>query len=651
MMIRPTFLLLSLLLAGCGLQPVSFEGDKLTADDTPEVAIAKLTQAVKDHPNELSYRTALTRTVDLHVAEQLVQGELELRAGKYEAAEARFREALRYHPENPRAKAGLAAIDSTRRHVVLVKDAKAALAKDELETARSLLRAVLAKEPGNVEAQQLLAKVDEKSGRTRGAEFPQLAATFRRPITLQFKDAPLKSMFDAISRQSGLNFIFDKEVNVNQRSTVFAKETALADVLDMLLATSQLAKKVLNANTLLIFPNTPVKQKDYRDMVVKSFFLANASAKETMNLIRSMAKIKDIYIDERLNMVAVRDTAEAVALAEKLVAVTDRPEAEVMLQVEIMEVGGSKLQELGVLWPTQFSVLTPPTETSLYDPDTNTTITTETPGTALTVENLKNLTSQYIGISPNPVLNLLRTDGDVKILANPRIRVKSKEKAKIHIGDKLPVITSNVTSTGVTSESISYLDAGLKLEVEPLVRLDAEVEMKVGLEVSNVSGTVKTSTGTVAYQLGSRNANTVLRLKDGETQVLAGLISEAERSSANRVPYLSDLPLIGRLFSNNRDEAGKSEIVLLITPRIVRNVQRPELAEGEFFAGTENTVSDQPLRLRPAMRQSGPAAAAARAAGGAAAAEPPPGPQELPPEPDPVDLPPEPQGPEPPPAP
>jgi general secretion pathway protein D len=639
MMIRPTLLLsVALLLAGCALGPVEFEGEKLTASDSPEVAIAKLSQAVKDNPNELSYRTALTRSIDLHVGDLLIQGEMELRAGHFEVADARFREALRYHPENPRARAGLAAIDSTRRSLALLAEANSALAKEEFEVARSLVRTVLAKDPNHAEARQLLGQVDEKIGKTRGTEFPQLAATFRRPISLQFKDAPVKSMFDAISRQSGLNFIFDKDVNVNQRSTVFAKDTALSDVLDMLLATSQLAKKILNANTLLIFPNTPVKQKDYRDMVVKSFFLANANAKETMNLIRSMAKIKDIYIDERLNMVAVRDTAEAVALAEKLVAMTDRPEAEVMLQVEIMEVGGSKLQELGLLWPTQFSVLTPPTETSLYDPDTNTTITTETPGTTLTVENLKNLTSQYIGISPNPVLNLLRTDGDVKILANPRIRVKSKEKAKIHIGDKLPVITSNVTSTGVTSESISYLDAGLKLEVEPLVRLEGEVEMKVGLEVSNVAGTVKTSTGTVAYQLGSRNANTVLRLKDGETQVLAGLISEAERSSANRVPYLSDLPLIGRLFSSNREEAGKSEIVLLITPRIVRNIQRPELVEGEFFAGTENTVSDQPLRLRPASRRSGPSVGGASAAGAAEQA-PPAGPQELPPEPDPVDLP------------
>jgi general secretion pathway protein D len=163
------------------------------------------------------------------------------------------------------------------------------------------------------------------------------------------------------------------------------------------------------------------------------------------------------------------------------------------------------------------------------------------------------------------------------------------------------VITSNVTSTGVTSESVSYLDVGLKLDVEPQVYLEGEVGIKVGLEVSNIVQQVKTATGTLTYQLGSRNANTTLRLKDGETQVLAGLISDEDRSSASKVPGLGDIPLLGRLFSSNRDDKAKSEIVLLITPRILRNVERPELADIEFFAGTDASASSQPIRLRPAL--------------------------------------------------
>jgi general secretion pathway protein D len=590
MKISLTALLLALLLNSCAMSPPSLPGEEMIVDTDLEQSIVRLTQAVQENPNEVGYRTLLARTREVHVGEMVSQGQAALKAGDFDLAETRFRNALRHHPENPQAQAGLWAIDTARRNRMLLNDAEAAMAKGEYEVARSLMRSALAKEPDFAEASKLLSQAEEKIGKTRGIEFPQLAATFRRPITLMFKDAPIKSMFDAISRQSGLNFIFDKDVNVSQRSTVFAKDTALADVLDMLLATSQLSKKILNANTILVFPNTPVKQKDYQDMVVKSFFLSNANAKDTMNLIRTMAKAKDVFIDERLNMVAVRDTPEVVNLAEKLVAMTDRPEAEVMLHVEIMEVSGSKLQELGVLLPNQFSVVPPLGGGS-------------DSAVRLTVDDLKNLNSGNIVVSPNPVLNLLRTDGNASILANPRIRVKNKEKARIHIGDKLPIITSNVTSTGVTSESVSYLDVGLKLDVEPLVKLEGDVEMKVGLEVSNISGTIKTANGTVAYQLGSRNATTVLRLRDGETQVLAGLISDAERNSANKVPGLGEIPLLGRLFTNKREEAGRSEIVLLITPSIIRNVTRPELNVGEFFAGTESNVSDQPLRLRPASRR------------------------------------------------
>jgi Flp pilus assembly secretin CpaC len=122
--------------------------------------------------------------------------------------------------------------------------------------------------------------------------------------------------------------------------------------------------------------------------------------------------------------------------------------------------------------------------------------------------------------------------------------------------------------------------------------------MKVNLEVSNIAGTIKTSTGSIAYQLGTRNASTLLRLRDGETQVLAGLISDAERSSANKLPGLGQLPFIGRLFGSTREEASRNEIVLLITPTIIRNLIRPDLDEAEFYGGTASTVSDKSLQLR-----------------------------------------------------
>ncbi|MCU0842290.1 MAG: type II secretion system protein D [Thiobacillaceae bacterium] len=591
--------LVALLLAGCA-GPRAFEdGQRLIGEGKPEEGLKQLEQAMKENPKNVEYRAVYMRTRDTLVNQRLAQGEAALKAGRLDEAQGHFRAVLPLHAENTRAPAGLAAVEMARRNQLLLEQAQAAVERDDLEPARMRLRAVLAQDPVNAPARALLKTVEEKAGRPQGAQIPQLAPGYRKAITLEFRDAPLKTVFDALSRQSGVNFVFDKDVRTDQKATVFARNTAIADAIDMILATSQLAKKTLNANTLLVYPDQPQKQKQYEELVVRAFFLANIESKAALTLVKTLTKSRDVYVDEKLNLLFVRDTPDAIRLVEKVLAVADQPEPEVMLEVEILEVARSKLLELGVQWPTQFTVIPPPVTTETINAD-GVKATNTTPTGVLTVDSLKSLTSKDIGVSPNPTLTLRAEDGDVSLLANPRIRVKNREKAKIHVGDKVPVITSNTTSTGVVSESVSYLDVGLKLDVEPQVFLEGEVGMKVGLEVSNIVQQVKSATGTLTYQLGSRNATTVLRVKDGETQVLAGLIADEERSSASKVPFLGDLPIVGRLFSTNRDDARKTEIVLLITPRILRNLERPELAQAEFFAGTEGAVSDRPLLLRPA---------------------------------------------------
>jgi general secretion pathway protein D len=590
--------LITLSIAGCATDQAYREGQRLLDEGKTEEGIKSLEQAVRDAPGNAQYRATLAHSREAYFNRLLAEGDAALNAGRLQEAEARYRDVLKLHPENRRAATGLSNIEIRNRNSALLRESEAALKKGDYEIAQVKLRTILAQQPDHAEAARLLKLAEEKAGRARGVEFPQLTAGLHRPVTLEFRDAPLKSVMDAISRQGGFNIVFDKDVRMDQKATVFARDTALVDALDMLLATNQLARKVLDANTLLVYPNQAAKRKDYEDVVVKSFFLSNVDAKQAVNMIKSMAKVRDIYMDEGLNMIMVRDTPEAVRLVEKLVNVADRPEPEVMLEVQIMEVNLSRLVELGVQWPTQLSVISPAVETQTTT-DGGVAINTTNTG-LLTLSGLKNLTGADIAVSPNPSFNMRGEDSDVKLLANPRIRVRNKEKAKIHIGDKVPVITSNTTSTGVVSESVSYLDVGLKLDVEPRVHLDGDVAIKIGMEVSNIVSEVSSATGTLTYQLGSRNANTVLRLRDGETQMLAGLISDEDRGGVSKFPGLGDLPIIGRLFSSHRDEKSKTEIVLLITPHIIRNIERPQLSEGEFFAGTESTASDQPLRLRPA---------------------------------------------------
>ncbi|HEY1289209.1 MAG TPA: secretin N-terminal domain-containing protein, partial [Burkholderiales bacterium] len=387
----------------------------------------------------------------------------------------------------------------------------------------------------------------------------------------------LRNIFETLQRATGINFIFDRDVRSDQRTTILLRDASIEDAIRMVLLTSSLEQKVLNDNTVFIFPNTPQKLREYQELVVKGFYLANADVKQTANMIRTLVKTRDIFIDEKINMLVIKDTPAAIRLAERLIAAQDLAEPEVVLEVEVIEVATNWLQQLGLQFPDTVAW-------SLVG-------AAGVPG-QVTLPEWLNRNQNLVRLQftdPLFLLSLKQQDGGANVLANPRIRVKNKEKAKIHIGDRVPVITTTAAATGgFVSESVSYLDIGLKLEVEPLVYLEDEVGMKVGLEVSNIVKEIQSPGSTsLNYQIGTRNAATVLRLKDGETQVLAGLISREDRYSANRVPGMGNLPIVGRLFSNTNDTRNRTEIMLLITPHLARALQRPEAGTVEFAAGTE----------------------------------------------------------------
>jgi general secretion pathway protein D len=266
------------------------------------------------------------------------------------------------------------------------------------------------------------------------------------------------------------------------------------------------------------------------------------------------------------------------------------------MEVEVLEVGENQLTQLGVEWPGRVAL-------GLQG-------AAGVPG-QVTGRELTHMNSGLVSVTvsdPLFALNLRQQVGRTNVLANPRIRAKNHEKARIHIGDKVPVITTTAGATGFVSESVNYLDVGLKLEVEPQVFLDDDVGIKIGLEVSNIASQIKTNSGTVAYQVGTRNASTTLRLKDGETQVLAGLISNEDRRNSTQVPGLADMPVAGRLFQNKDDTANKTEVVLLITPHVIRNIDRPEVRLEEFNSGTEAEVGGASLSLPPLTAAPQPAA-------------------------------------------
>jgi general secretion pathway protein D len=503
------------------------------------------------------------------------------------------------------ARQGLEALVTERKHRLVVADAEALLKKgtaEDLATALEKLRPVLAENPKQKDAGNLKDRIDEARAKQVKPE-AKLAEVFRKPISLEFRDAPLKSVFDVISKVSGLNFFFDKDLRPDLKASILAKGTTIEDAVRLLLVTNQLEQKVLNANSILIYPNTPQKLKDYQGLSVRTFYLVNADVKAVSNTIKTIVKTRDMVIDERLGLIIMRDTPEAIRIAEKIVALQDLSDPEVMLDVEVLEIKRSRLLELGVRWPDQLTLA--PLQAA---------------GTPLTLNALRELSGASLQASLGSMtINARKEDADGNILANPRIRVRNKEKAKILIGDRVPVITTSSNATGFVLESVNYVDVGLKLEVEPNIYLDEEVAIKVNLEVSNLVREVVSKSGSLAYQIGTRGANTVLRLKDGETQILAGLISDDDRSTSNKIPGIGELPVVGRLFGSQKDDVQRSEILLSITPRILRSIRRPDLLSAEFESGTESNIGAAPVRIgAPDVTEAKPAAPAAPGAPAAA---------------------------------
>ena len=585
----PAMLGLLLTLAGCAAQMAYRDGRQLTEGGQTEQGLQKFEEAMRLDPQNIEYRATFVQTRERYLGAALDQADRLLAGGQSELAERTWRGVLAKDRANARATSGLASIERDARHAAKMKEADVALAGKDADTARTLISQVLAENPRNDIARAMLRSLDEKAARPAPAS--ALAQAFRKPISLDFRDATLKQVFDVIAHASQLSLVFDKDIKLDQRTSLYLKDSTVEAAMYYTLLTNQLAQQVVDARTILIYPNNPAKQKDYQEMIIKTFFLANIDAKTVANTLKTILKIRDVVVDEKLNLLIVRDSAEAIRLAEKLVATQDVAEPEVMLEVEVLEITHARLTELGVTWPSSLTL----TPLSGFG------------GTALTVQDLTTLNRGRIGAAIDPFKITARNQlVDTNILANPRIRAINHEKARIMIGNRVPNISTSVTATGIITESITYIDVGLKLEVEPTIYLDNDVAIKVGLEVSSIVDTQRSNAGTVTYTIGSRTASTTLRLKDGENQVLAGLINDQDRNTANRVPGLGSLPVAGRLFGSTLSDGQKTEIVLSITPRLIRNIQRPEAAMSEYASGTETSFRPRPLLAPKALPVSVP---------------------------------------------
>ncbi|MCV2354918.1 general secretion pathway protein GspD [Paucibacter sp. B2R-40] len=568
-----------MILAACAA-PALRESEALLQRGEHEAAWRMLRDASAAAPQDMSLRLAYARQTERSLLALATQAETARAVGQLDLAEALVQRMEMVDAQSPRTKGLRQSIQRARLHEAQVRQASQQLKAGQFDLARASVQQVLAEDPGQSGALALNQQLRQKYA---PPPLPSaLAEAFQKPISLEFRDAPLRTVFEAMGRGAGVNFVFDKDVRGDAKVTIYLKEVTLDEAMRVILSTQQLERKLLNDKSVLIYPNTQAKQREHQELVTRSFYLNNADVKQAQALVRMMAKTRDIFIDERLNLLVARDTPEVIAMIEQLIAGLDLPEPEVMLDVEVLEIETNRDDQFGLQWPSEVSY--------------------GLPGVSGLVELGQR--SAFRSMVANPVLTakLKGGTGASNVLANPKLRARNKEKAKIQIGDKVPVFTSTSTANVGVSTSVTYIDVGLTLEVEPSIQLDNEVVMKVNLEVSNLG--LKESSGgaqpTSAYRIGSRKASTSLRLRDGETQVLAGLISDEDRKSISGLPYLSEAPLLGRLFGVQGDNRKKSEIVLLITPRVLRNLNLPEASRTVLSSGYDSNPGAEGARLRPA---------------------------------------------------
>ncbi|MFZ4855355.1 MAG: cohesin domain-containing protein [Desulfuromonadaceae bacterium] len=464
--------------------------------------------------------------------------------------------------------------------------------------------------PKNSEFQAALERITKlRKSKLDGFE---LRLKSNKPITLKFKDAKMKDVFKILSQLSGINFIFDEGIK-DSPITILLENASFQQALDLLTDMNKLNAKNLNESTVLVYVNSPDKSKQYEDMVLRTFHLNYMDAKKAINLIRTMIQVRKAYVNEDSNSIVVRDTEDVVAVVEKILDANDMPEAEVVLDVEIVEISDKNAENIGLLlsnYNVQLGMFSKDNKlmatslTGITVSGTSGSGASATGSVNVGEASITNLvkafsTNGYGGYVtvPNMTFNFGKTLAKGEVLSNPKIRVKNKEKAKFNVGTRVPITTTTLNGTQ-SQVNVQYVDVGVKVNAEPNIQLNNEISIKLSLEVSSII-TKETVGGkdsaTTVVTIGTRNIDTVLSLKDNETSVIGGLIQRSASTDKNKTFLLSDLPILGPFFTNTNSSKDKTELMLAITPRLVRGIPVPLPGLSSFVSGKE----DHPSLVRP----------------------------------------------------
>jgi general secretion pathway protein D len=533
------------------------------------------------------------------------EGDQAFNSQNWDAAVYHYLQALAEDPDNVDYKMQLAFArqKAAQKHfqngVAMQKLGRLLAARNELQMAVQL-------DPSNQYAEQLLDQVTEdmkilsapdglrqleelkKQARDAKVKPPVLNPKSLQPITLNFpKPKPVKEIYEAIGKAYGFNVLFDPKLK-DDRLAIELNELTAEQSLEMVMQAAGHFYKVLDEHSIIIAEDTPQNRRDYEDLVIKTFFLSNADVKEIDKLLRSLIEARRLSTNEQLNAITLRDTADKVAIAEKLIRVNDKAKAEVLIDVEILIMASTKNSDIGTALSTYNFNLSLDTEA----------VNPLAPAGSLSLDDFKNITrgDWFINV-PSILISLAKSAGEAQVLAQPQLRVTEGEKANLLIGDQVPIpVTSfNTSNTAggnvVPITSFQYKDIGIQIEVEPRVHHNREITLKLRVEISNLGETVPVGPDQEAITIGTRTINTVIRLKSGESSLLAGLIRRDKTKGVVKTPILGDIPLIGRLFRMESTTDKDTDLVLTLTPQIIRFPDIDEEDLAPVWVGTESRIS------------------------------------------------------------
>lgn len=592
---------------GCALlvSPDVKRGDQHLATGNWEEAGLAYKQALKDAPFDLSLQNKYALARERAAAMYEDRGRTFLKERRVDLAIEQFKRALTIEPASVEHQASLTEAIRLKESRSQYHEAERLAQLGRTDEAIDGFTRSAELDPAFREPLESISRLTEDQQALMRND------RLKQPVTLKFRNAGIKEVLEGVAKAGGLTLIFDKDVR-NDPISIAIQDTPFEDALQLLLNSNNLFSRAVSPGVLIISPNTKQKQEQYQDLMIRTFYLSSAKSKDMLTLLKSMLDSKRMHANEQMNTIVIRDQPEKIQMAEKIILANDRQEAEVLFDVEVLEVNRTANQNYGLTYPKQVAgamvPLPPPAG-----------LIAGTLAQQFSASQLSDLgPGNYLFKLPTNVqLDFFKQVTDAKTLAAPKIRVVNNKKAEINIGDKQPILlsTTNVlpgqaltggSQTTSTVTSIEFRDTGVKLMVEPSIRLGGELGLKMKIEVVRLGEqvTLQASPPITQFKFGNRSAETMLSIKDGETIVLGGLLQEEDRKTRVTIPWIGDLPFIGNLISSFRTDRVTTEVILTITPHIIQNMTPPALSAQTFWSGTESTYATGPMFSIPPQKVS-----------------------------------------------